>query len=119
MDTLDPGFNKKEGSLEISSRGDHDGVLPYLPRPNQIRPDWLVGPADLLPVCHVVVSIGSVLRVKGSLCAWCMGGFWQFWQSWQDNRTAPGDPFTLEKARAPTSQTRVLWGRVWVRTVPT
>lgn len=31
------------------------------------------------------------------------------------NRTAPGDPFTFEKARAPTFQTRVLWGG-WVRT---
>lgn len=53
---------EKEGSLEISIRGDHDGVLPYLPRPNQIRPDWLVG----WRVCHVVVSIGSALRVKAA-----------------------------------------------------
>lgn len=117
METLDPGFKKKEGSLEISSRGDHDGVLPYLPRPNQIRPDWLVGRADLLPVCHVVVSIGSVLRVKGSwdCCAWAASG-----SSGSAGKTIeplPATPSPSKKPGPPHLRLGSLWGRVWVRTL--
>lgn len=82
-----------------------DGVLPYLPGTNQIRTDWLVAG---LPVCHVAVSIGRSCgrRQQSQLAALSLVA---------DNRTAPGDAFTLEKARAPTFQTRVLWGG-WVRT---
>lgn len=75
--------------------------------PGQIKS----GPTGWLPACLSVMS-------------WCLSvGLADDGQQSQlaalslvaDNRTAPGDAFTLEKARAPTFQTRVLWGG-WVRT---
>lgn len=75
--------------------------------PGQIKS----GPTGWLPACLSVMS-------------WCLSvGLADDGQQSQlaalslvaDNRTAPGDAFTLEKARAPTFQTRALWGG-WVRT---
>lgn len=87
--------------------------------PGQIKSGatgWLAGLTFACLSCRGVYRIG--LAGEGVLGLLCMGSFWRFWQCWQDNRTAPGDPFTLEKARAPTSQTRVSVGQ-GVGTYPT